>query len=198
MTAILRLADARDAAAIAAIYAPYVETTPITFEEVAPTSEQMAARITGIDSPYPWLVACEGSDILGYAYSSRHRDRASYRWSVDVSVYIDRDHRRCGLGRALYTALLDLLSECGLARAYAGITLPNAASVRLHEAMGFGPVGIYEGVGYKMAAWRDVGWWTRPLAPASDTPREPQPLRLLIDDGRMSDCIERGAALLRR
>ena len=97
--------------------------------------------------------------MLGYAYASRHRERAAYQWSVDVSVYVRADAHRRGIGRALYTALLRIVTAQGFYGAYAGITLPNASSVGLHEAMGFRAVGVYRAVGYKLGAWHDVGWW---------------------------------------
>ncbi len=169
--AVVRPARPDDASAIAALYAPYVTGSVVSLEEVPPTAEVMAGRMaTGL----PWYVAESDRGVLGYAYASAHRDRAGYRWSVDVSVYLAPAARRLGLGRALYARLLGVLTELGYVRAHAGITLPNAASVGLHEAVGFVHVARYPEVGWKNGGWLDVGWWSRPLAPASTTPGEPR------------------------
>lgn len=170
---ILRLATAADAAGVLAIYAPYVRDTWVSFEAEVPSVEAMAARIAGAAPRYPWLVADAGGAVAGYAYASAHRGRAAYQWSVEVSVYVAAAHRRRGLARKLYGALVDVLRLQGFANAYAGIAQPNAASVAAHEALGFAPVGVYRGVGYKLGAWRDVGWWARRLGDgaAPDPPR---------------------------
>jgi L-amino acid N-acyltransferase YncA len=172
----IRAADpARDAAACARIYAPYVTGGPVSFEEVAPDAQEMAARIARVAAAYPWLVAERDGAIAGFAYASPHRERAAYRWAADVTVYLDRAHHRRGIGRALYEALFDLLRAQGCYVAVAGITLPNPASVGLHEALGFDLVGIYRGIGYKAGAWRDVGWWQLQLQPAEGAPAEMGP-----------------------
>lgn len=175
----VRLADpARDAGACAAIYAPYVRDSVVSFEEVAPSAEDVAARITRTAATHPWLVCERGGRIVGFAYGSPHRERAAYRWTCEVSVYIDPPHHRRGIGRELYESLLALLRAQRFQVACAGITLPNAASVALHESLGFEPVGTYRGIGWKAGAWRDVGWWQLRLLPATDgdrTPPEPLP-----------------------
>ncbi|MEM7443092.1 MAG: arsinothricin resistance N-acetyltransferase ArsN1 family B [Pseudomonadota bacterium] len=163
MTFAIRTAAVEDAAAIAAIYKPIVETTAISFEEAAPSIDEMATRIDTILANYPYLVAEREGQIAGYAYAAQHMARAAYRWSVNVSTYIDEDARGLGLGRALYQKLLADLSDRGFHTAIAGITLPNAASVGLHEAMGFAQVGVYREVGFKFGQWHDVGWWQRLL-----------------------------------
>jgi len=169
----IRLARAEDAAAIGAIYAPFVTDTETSFELVAPTMGEVAARVESTLAYTPWLVWAEGGDVLGFAYASKHRERAAYRWSVDVSVYVHGKARRRGLGRALYTSLFALLRLQGFYAAHAGITLPNPASVGLHEAMGFRPVGVYRKVGFKMGAWHDVGWWQLPMRERLDSETEP-------------------------
>jgi L-amino acid N-acyltransferase YncA len=180
MTNIRHADSARDAAVCAAIYAPYVRDTVISLEEVVPTEREFAERIEYVSRDYPWLVAHERGEVVGYAYASRHHERAAYRWAADVAVYVESGHHRRGIGRALYLTLFDLLAEQGLYLACAGITLPNAASVGLHEALGFTPVGVYRGVGWKAGAWWDVGWWQLQLAPeAAGKPAEPgRPVRL--------------------
>jgi phosphinothricin acetyltransferase len=172
----IRLADARDAPEIAAIYAPFCESNVVSFEEVAPTAEVVAGRIAAIAAQFPWLVLDEGGTVAGYAYASRHHDRAAYRWSADVTVYIGPAQRRRGVGTALYTALLDLLRAQGYFKAYGGITLPNAGSVGLHEAMGFTLVGVYRGVGFKLGAWHDVSWYELSLQPERANPPDPLPI----------------------
>lgn len=160
---IIRNARASDARSIQAIYAPIVETTTISFEENAPDAEEIAARIAFISQSHPYLVAEDANTVVGYAYASQHRARPAYRHSVDVSVYIAEAGRRRGIGRQLYERLFAALVARGFHAAYAGIALPNAPSVGLHEAMGFVPVGIYREVGQKFGQWHDVGWWQRLL-----------------------------------
>jgi L-amino acid N-acyltransferase YncA len=176
----IRLATAADAAAVAAIYAPSITDAATSFELVPPTAEEMAGRIAAVAAYAPWLVLERGGDVAGYAYASRHRDRAAYQWSVDVSVYVAAGHHRRGVGRTLYTALFALLRLQGFHTAHAGIALPNAASVALHESFGFVPVGVYPSVGFKAGAWRDVGWWRLPLLPCDGPPAPPRtPAELL-------------------
>ncbi|HYB27669.1 MAG TPA: arsinothricin resistance N-acetyltransferase ArsN1 family B [Solirubrobacteraceae bacterium] len=155
----------RDAAACAAIYAPYVRDTVISLEERPPTADELADRIHGTTRTHPWLVAEDHGEVIGYAYAGTHRERASYRWAADVAVYVSGQHHRRGAGRTLYGTLFSLLAAQGLRIACAGITLPNEASVGLHEALGFRPVGVYRNIGWKHGAWRDVGWWQLELAP---------------------------------
>jgi L-amino acid N-acyltransferase YncA len=171
----IRLATDDDAPALARIYAPYVEDGCISFEAVAPDAAEMAQRRRAVATVAPWLVLAIGGAVVGYAYAARHRERAAYRWAVDVSVYIDRDHHRRGAGAALYRALLAMVRAQGFYLAHAGITLPNASSVGLHEALGVRLVGIYGDVGWKHGAWRDVGWWRLPLRAPAGEPAEPRP-----------------------
>ena len=152
----IRLARPSDAKAVAAIYGPVVASTAISFETEVPSDEEMERRIVSALTYAPWLVWEENNDIAGYVYASRHRDHATYQWSVDVTTYTHEDYRRQGIGRALYVALFDLLRLQNFHRAHAGITLPNAASVGLHESLGFRPVGVYPSVGFKLGSWHDV------------------------------------------
>jgi L-amino acid N-acyltransferase YncA len=170
----IRHADpGRDAAACAAIYAPVVRDTVISFELVPPDAAELARRIERTSDTHPWLVACEGEEMLGYAYGSPHRERAAYQWAADVSVYVGTEHRRRGIGRALYEVLFGLLARQGFYIACAGVTLPNDASVGLHESLGFVPVGVYSDIGFKFGAWHDVGWWQLQLIPAARMPAAP-------------------------
>lgn len=158
---------------MAAIYAPVVAETAVSFEVDPPDADAMARRIETTLARLPWLAAEDGAGLLGYAYAARHRERAAYAWSVDVSVYVAERARRRGVGRALYEPLLALLDALGFHRAYAGITLPNEASVGLHAALGFRFLGRYGEVGWKLGAWHDVGWWERALAPDEPAPGPP-------------------------
>src|SRR5512142_1544352 len=159
----IRIARSEDAEGMLAIYAPIVSETTISFEMEPPTVEEMRRRIETTLAKLPWLVWEADGRIMGYAYASRHRERAAYQWSVDVSVYVAEEARGRGLGRRLYAPLLGMLEDLGYYSALAGIALPNPASVGLHEAMGFKPIGVYRNIGYKSGAWRDVGWWQRQL-----------------------------------
>jgi L-amino acid N-acyltransferase YncA len=169
---LVRDADStRDAAACAAIYAPYVRDTPISLEEHAPTAREIAQRIQTTTRTHPWVVAEDETSVIGYAYATRHRERACYRWATDVTVYVAPESQRRGVGRALYQTLFGLLVKQGFRMACAGITLPNPASVGLHESLGFQPVGVYQNIGWKHGAWYDVGWWQLDLS----TPGHPPP-----------------------
>jgi L-amino acid N-acyltransferase YncA len=174
MTARIRVAMPEDAASILDIYAPYCTSSLVSFEVVAPSESQMRERISRITVHYPWLVAEIDDRVAGYVYASQHRERAGYRWAVDAAVYVAQANHRRNVGRALYTTLFSLLREQGLFQAYAGITLPNPASVGLHEAVGFEKIAVFQNVGYKLGRWLDVGWWRLQLMPPVENPREPR------------------------
>jgi L-amino acid N-acyltransferase YncA len=166
MTTTVRDADpTRDAAACAAIYAPHVAEAATSFEEEAPDAEELARRIETVTATHPWLVAERGGEVVGYVYACPHRAKPAYRWSVDVAVYIAEAEWRQGHGRRLYEELFERLRGQGFHMACAGITLPNEASVGLHESLGFTRVGVYREIGWKQGAWRDVGWWQLELLP---------------------------------
>lgn len=173
----LRIRDAdpaRDADACAAIYAPHVEGSAVSFEEQAPDAAELAARIERYGTSHAWLVAESGGGVVGYAYATAFNERPAYRWSASVSVYVAEQARGAGVGRALYEALFARLRERGIRMAWAGITLPNEASVGLHESLGFEQTGLNREIGWKQGAWRDVGWYQLELAPAADGP-PPEP-----------------------
>jgi L-amino acid N-acyltransferase YncA len=198
MQAMIRMAKAGDAAQIAAIYAPVVRETAISFEIEPPDVEEMRDRIAQITGQYPWLVCAAGSEVMGYAYASAHRTRAAYQWAVDTTVYVHPGYRRRGVGRALYTALLGVLPLQGYYNAYAGIALPNPGSVGLHEAVGFAPVGIYRQVGYKLGRWHDVGWWGIALREHADPDGAPLPVTQIEGSPAWNKAIEQGLAQLRK
>lgn len=174
----IRLADPdRDAPAVASIYRPAVESSMATFEERAPDATEMARRIGGTLARTPWLVAvADGARIVGYAYAGLHGQRAGYRWSVDISADVDPDRRGQGVGRRLYGVLLPMLERQGFVNVYAGIALPNPASVALHESIGMRRIGVYERVGYKLGAWLDVAWYGMSIADPASPPAEPVPM----------------------
>lgn len=170
----IRLATVGDAGAIQAIYAPSVLESPASFEVELPSADEMRRRITGVLQSYPWVVYEDaGGQVIGYAYASRHSERAAYGWSVDTTIYVDSGSHRRGIGRALYTSLLALLRLQGYHNAYGGITLPNDASVGLHKAMGYELVGVYKNVGFKFGAWHDVSYWGLELRPPSPDVQSP-------------------------
>lgn len=160
----IRPAEAADAAAICDIYNHYVEGTDISFEEVAVTPEQMQQRIAEIQHSYPWLVCIEEGALLGYAYASPWKLRSAYRYSVECSVYLAPEARGRNLGTRLYQQLLPQLREAGMHMAMACIALPNAASIHLHEKMGFTKVAHFRELGFKRDRWIDVGYWQLALS----------------------------------
>ncbi len=163
-----------DAAACAAIYAPHVVGSAVSFEERAPDAAELGARIERSGRSHAWLVAERGGEVVGYAYATAFNERPAYRWTAGVSVYIAEGARGEGIGRTLYEMLFARLRERGFRMACAGITLPNEASVRLHEALGFERIGVNREIGFKEGAWRDVGWFQLELAPAPEGP-PPEP-----------------------
>ncbi|HEY6986233.1 MAG TPA: arsinothricin resistance N-acetyltransferase ArsN1 family B [Rhodanobacteraceae bacterium] len=167
------IARAADAAAIADVYSPYVRDTFVSFETEPPDADEMAMRIDRVGPQYPWIKATADGELIGYAYACENRARLAYRWSVDVAVYVRLSAQRKGVGGALYRRLFALLRAQGYVNAFAGISLPNVASVALHEALGFVPVGVYRRIGYKLGAWRDVGWWQLVLREPPTHPAEP-------------------------
>jgi phosphinothricin acetyltransferase len=173
----IRAARPDDAAAIATIYAPYVTASPVSFETEAPDAGEIARRMAEGGRLYPWLVARgEDGSVLGYAYAAAFRTRPAYRFSVETTVYVAGDAQGRGVGGRLYEALLPILETQGYTQAIAAITLPNAASVALHERHGFRRVGAYEEVGFKQGGWHSVGLWQRALAPLVEAPEEPKAL----------------------
>ena len=191
----IRLATTGDAAAVADIYTPYCEGSAVSFEQVAPTVDEMAQRIAAVIAQRPWIVLEDDGAVVGYAYSGPHNERWAYRWSVNTAIYISRRHQRRGAGRALYTALFDLLCRLGYYKAVAGITLPNPASVGLHEAMGFELVGVYRDIGYKLGAWRDVAWYQASIQPVPPEPQEPRAIATLHGTAEWDDAVRRGLEL---
>lgn len=165
----VRDATVDDADACAAIYAPYVTDTAITFESDPPGTQEMAERITTALRTHAWVVLEESGRVVGYAYGATFMARAAYQWSCAVSVYIEHGRQHTGGGRMLYTVLLGRLAERGFRTAVAGMALPNDASVGLHHALGFEPVGTYRSIGWKHGRWHDVAWMQRKINSTSES-----------------------------
>jgi L-amino acid N-acyltransferase YncA len=169
----VRTATPADAEACAAIYAPYVTGSAISFEAEPPDSGEMGRRIAAALERHAWLVIEDEGRVVGFAYGGPYKTRQAYRWSCEVSVYVEPSRHRSGAGRRLYEALFERLAARGYRMAVAGMTLPNDASAGLHRAMGFESVGTYRRIGYKDGAWHDVAWTQRPLAADDGPPVEP-------------------------
>lgn len=199
----IRLATDDDADGILSVYAPYIDT-PITFEESLPNAEDFGARTAKIQADYPYLVAetvstpesGEAPRIVGYAYAHAQAERAAYGWNAELSVYLSPEARGRGLGTVLYRALIDLLREQGVKAAYALVTIPNAASERLHEALGFTLMGVQKNAGYTCGAWRDVAWLVLALAPfdAEPAPVVPFPALARERPGAVRNALARANA----
>ncbi|NMG19447.1 arsinothricin resistance N-acetyltransferase ArsN1 family B [Brasilonema bromeliae] len=197
MSSIIRLANEQDAEQVLEIYAPFCEHSPVSFEVQPPTLDEMQQRIAKVLEKLPWLVCEHDGKVLGYVYAAPHRDRTAYQWAVDVSVYIHESVRRSGIGRALYTSLLKILVLQGYYSAYAGVTLPNTASERLHELMGFQFIGIYQGVGYKCGAWHDVVWYELSLQPRRPNPKPPININVLRNTLELEYALASGLLFLK-
>ena len=198
MTPTIRLATEYDAAALQAIYAPYVRQTVISFELEPPDVNEMRGRIHKTLTLFPWLVCEDDGRILGYAYASKHRERSAYQWSVDVSVYVTQGVHRRGIGSTLYKALFMLLRQQGFYNAFAGIAIPNEASIGLHRALGFQLIGVYPHVGYKLGAWHNVAWLGLELQKPADEPRPPLPIHSIIDKPEAQLALKSDLLLLKR
>lgn len=179
MVATIRIAVEDDAPVLAAIYAPYVLNSVISFESVPPDAEEFGARMADCLIDYPWLVAEDDGRIVGYAYAGAHSGRSAYNWSANISVYLAPDHHRRGIGRGLYDILVNLLRHQGYHSLFAGITLPNSASVALHTALGMKEVGVYKEVGFKFGQWHDVMWMGMTISPAVEPTEKPTPFSAL-------------------
>jgi L-amino acid N-acyltransferase YncA len=173
-SATVRDASEDDAPACASIYAPYVRETAVSFESEPPTPAQLAERIAAATRTHGWVVLEDGDRVVGYAYGGAHKERAAYRFSCEVGVYVEQGRRRTGSGRVLYEALFERLAARGYRMAVAGMTLPNEASVGLHQAMGFEPVGVYRRIGWTFGAWHDVAWVQLALGVEQTPPAEPR------------------------
>jgi phosphinothricin acetyltransferase len=179
------------------IYAPIVRETPISFELEPPSEAEFQQRIRAIVERMPWLVCEISGEVLGYAYAGSHRTRGAYQWSVESSAYVSMGYRRKGVAKGLYASLKEILRVQGFYNVYAGIALPNPASVALHEAVGFEPVGVYQAIGYKLGRWHDVGWWQLSLQQErSPLVRPPLSLAQVQNSAQWNEALKCGLALL--
>lgn len=197
MTSTVRLATEGDAERIRSIYEPYVRNSIVSFETAVPSVSEMERRIATTVERYPWLVCEHEGRVVGYAYAGPHRSRAAYRWSIDCSAYVQAEYHRDGVAQGLYESLFALCSLQGFHNAYAGIALPNEASVSFHEDQGFEPVGVYEKVGYKMGDWRDVGWWATSLGDHPPDPSVPKSIAEARSHERWDEALTRGQSTIR-
>jgi phosphinothricin acetyltransferase len=197
MSDFIRLATPADAARIAEIYAPAVTDSAISFELEAPDVAEVRRRIGYVAANTPWLVCERDGTVLGYAYAGQFRVRPAYLWTVEVSAYVAPEAQGGGVARALYTSLFAALTVQGYRNLIAGIALPNPASIRLHEAMGFIAAGVYHNVGYKLGAWRDVAWFERALATFDRDPVPPRPLPDVRDTPPFQAALASGVPLIR-
>lgn len=197
MRTTIRLATIADGDALAHIYRPAVIDNAASFELVAPQGKEMGVRVERTLKRTPWLVCEYGNDVVGFAYANTHNERPAYQWSVDTTVYVREDQHRTGVGRALYMSLFAILVRQGFYSAFADIVLPNEASVGLHTSLGFKPVGVYHGVGFKHGAWRDIGTFERELAPRNRVPNHPVSLPTLLQTVELEPSLAVGQQFLR-
>ena len=197
MSTRILLATEVDAPGILDIYAPVVRDTHISFEFEPPSLAEMAQRILATSERYAWLVCADGEEILGYSYASGFRSRPGYQWTVETTVYVSESHARKGVGRALYTSLLECLRVQGYFKALAVIALPNEPSIALHESFGFKRIGDFDVVGYKDDKWHDSSWWQLQLIEPAPNPRPPKKVREVQDTSQWIDALRSGEDRLR-
>lgn len=192
----IRLATEADSGVLLEIYAPYVRDTAISFEYEVPSFADFRERVIKVLARYPWLVCEIDRKIVGYAYASRHHERAAYGWAVDASVYIHADYHRKKIGKALYAALFELLKYQGFYNVYAGITSANEKSLCFHETFGFKPVGVYHNVGYKFGQWHDVTWMELTFAEHPAVPEIPKTLAEIKDTPQFEAIISKALQMI--
>lgn len=190
MSYLIRLAEEQDAGHILAIYKPFIENTAVSFEKEVPSVDEFWQRINTILEEWPWLVCEIDGVITGYAYASNHRERASYQWTKEVSVYVHPDHQGKGVAKALYRSLLACLELQGVRNVLAGATVPNPGSEGFHHSLGFTDVGTYHNIGFKFGKWHHVQWWEKQLSAAK--PREIKLLGEVVETGDFRRKIKSG------
>lgn len=185
----VRLATEMDAAAILAVYAPYILETVITFEYDVPPVEEFAGRIRTIIKEYPYLVCELDGKVAAYAYGHRHMERAAYQWNAELSVYVDRDQVHRGMGKALYAAVMEILKLQNIQTVYGIVTSPNENSERLHDSMGFTHRALFPQMGYKFGKWLDVAWFEKNLG---DHGHSMEPFLGInsVDEGQVRSILE--------
>lgn len=191
----IRVATRSDAAAVREIYAPFCESSAVTFEETPPSTDEMGARIESTLEIYPWLVCERDGTVLGYAYAGELRKRQAYQWVVELSVYVAESARGLGVGRALYESLFAILERQGVRDAYAVTTLPNPATVRFHDRLDFERVVKFPAMGYTDGDWHDVAWWRRRLGEKTDEPEPLTPFPEVRADPEFESLLRVGEAV---
>ena len=197
MSTVIRLAKRSDAAAIQKIYSPIVRDTHASFELSAPDVAEIEARICRALAQYPWLVCEIDGQLAGYAYASAFRSRTAYQWTTETTVYVHPDFQRRGLSQALYHSLIAILRAQGYCNAVGVIALPNAGSIRAHEAVGFRQIGVFENVGFKAGGWHHTGWWQLELRPMPKSPQPPRAIGDLSKDAGFVDLLATGLPYMR-
>lgn len=194
--AVLRFVQETDAARILEIYTPYIRDTAVTFECEAPSLPAFTQRIREISAQYPYIVCEIDGYVVGYAYAHRQKERAAYGWNAELSVYLKQDSLRMGIGKAFYTALINILRLQNVQNVYGGVTVPNENSEKLHEAMGFAKLGVYHKTGYKRGAWHDVAWFERRIGDGTGEPAPFLPLHAL-DKQVLNEILDQCRTLIR-
>ncbi len=189
----IRPATVEDAADILSIYANYIRETTVTFETEVPSVEEFGERIEKVLLSYPWLVCEVNGVVAGYAYASKHGERAAYKWSVDLSIYISKKYQRRNIATALYKALIVLLQRQGYVMGYAGVSVPNLKSEEFHKRFGFQEVGTFENAGYKLGEWRGVKWFAIQLSECLKDPQLPMMLQEAVDDNALKEVLREAA-----
>jgi L-amino acid N-acyltransferase YncA len=188
----VRLAVSHDAKQIREIYSPSILTTAISFETEVPSIEEIQSRIKNCLQKFPWIVCNVNGQIAAYVYASKHREREAYQWSCECSVYTHDDFKGKGIGKELYQLLFQILKLQGFRNVYAGITLPNAASIGLHEKCGFKKFAVYENIGFKFGNWHTVGWWKLQINDYDLNP--PPPLKISqLNSGLLTGLFQQTA-----
>jgi len=173
----IRFVQDTDIQDIIQIYAPYIKDTAITFEYEIPTYHDMLKRVQNISQTYPYIVYLSNQQVIAYAYAHAYSERAAYQWSVELSIYVHKDHLRQGIGQILYNALLDLLKAQNIHTVYACITSPNDNSDHFHQALGFKAIGHFTKAGFKLGKWRDVTWYEKTILDYEEQPRPMIPIQ---------------------
>ncbi len=174
----IRIARESDKEELLAIYAPYVSETAITFEYTVPTHEEFRDRIRKTLAKYPYLVAVQDAEILGYAYASEFKNRAAYDWAVETTIYVKQDSRKSGVGKKLYQALEEVLKQQHICNLYACIAYPNPGSIGFHERLGYQTIGHFSKCGYKFETWYDMIWMEKMI---SEHDQHPEPFKPITE-----------------